>query len=98
MKQGRGCTRCRFTGYRGRVSIFELLVLNELVKDAILNRKTSYEIRNISIASSGMVTLMEDGIVKACRGETTLEEVRRRLPRLQKPRPIQELQQLLGLS
>ena len=98
MKQGRGCTRCRFTGYRGRVSIFELLVLNELVKDAILNRKTSYEIRNISIDSSGMVTLMEDGIVKACRGETTLEEVRRRLPRLQKPRPIQELQQLLGLS
>ena len=98
MQQGRGCTQCRFTGYRGRVSIFELLVLNEMVKDAILNRRTSYEIRRISIETSGMVTLMEDGIAKACRGETTLDEVRRRLPRLQKPRPVQELYQLLGLS
>jgi type IV pilus assembly protein PilB len=93
---GRGCAQCRFTGYRGRVGIFELLVLNEMVKDAILNRKTSYEIRRISLETSGLVTLIEDGIVKAARGETTLQEVLRHLPRLHKPRPLHELNRVLG--
>ena len=52
-----GCKSCRFSGYRGRVGIFELLVMNEMVKNAILNNKSSYEIRRISIETSGMVTL-----------------------------------------
>ena len=96
LSMGRGCTQCRFTGYRGRVGIFELLVLNEMVKDAILNRKTSYEIRRISLETSGLVTLIEDGIVKAARGETTLQEILRHLPRLHKPRPLHELNRILG--
>jgi type IV pilus assembly protein PilB len=95
-KTGTGCANCRFTGYRGRVSAFELLILNEMVKDALLNRKTSYEIRKISLETSGLVTLVEDGLVKAARGETSLHEVLRHLPRLHKPRPIQELRRLSG--
>jgi type IV pilus assembly protein PilB len=93
---GRGCKYCRFTGYRGRVGVFELLILNEVVKDAILNRKTSYEIRRLSLESSGLVTLVEDGLVKAATGETSITEVIRQLPRLHKPRPLQQLQRLLG--
>jgi len=95
-KMGRGCSECRFTGYKGRTGIFELLILNEPVKDAILNKKTSYDIRKISTETSGLVTLLEDGIVKAANGVTTIQEVFRSLPRVGKPRPVLELRRLLG--
>ena len=93
---GKGCTACRHTGYRGRICVFELLVLNELVKDAILNRRTSYEIRRISIETSGLVALVEDGLYKASYGLTTIQEVLRHLPRVVKPRPVEEIRRLLG--
>ncbi len=75
---------------------FELLILNEMVKDAILSHRSSYEIRRISAESTGLVTLLEDGIQKALRGQTTFDEIIRQLPRLAKPRPIAELRRLLG--
>ena len=93
---GRGCAACRFTGYRGRICVFELLVLNELVKDAILNRRTSYEIRRISVETSGLVALVEDGLYKASYGMTSVQEVLRHLPRVVKPRPVEEIRRLLG--
>lgn len=96
-KLGRGCKSCRFSGYRGRVGVFELLVMNEMVKNAILNKKSSYEIRKISIETSGMVTLLEDGLVKGARGEITLKEIIADLPRLGKPRPLGELRRILGV-
>ena len=95
-RRGAGCQACRHTGYRGRAPIFELLVLNEMIKDALISRKTSYEIRRISVETTGLVTLLEDGIVKASRGLTTFEEIIRKLPRLQSPRPIEELYRLEG--
>ena len=95
-QMGRGCSLCRFTGYQGRIAAFELLVLDEMVKDAILARRTSHEIRRISLASSGLVTLLEDGLVKAARGLTSYQEVLHNLPRLTKPRPLRELRRLLG--
>ncbi|MHC1742121.1 MAG: GspE/PulE family protein [Syntrophobacteraceae bacterium] len=96
-KMGRGCGACLHTGYKGRVGVFELLVLNELVKDAILGRKTSYDIRRISVETSGLVTLLEDGMMKAMKGETSLAEVLRHLPRVSKPRAPHELSRLLGV-
>lgn len=95
---GRGCKNCRFTGYRGRVAIFELLVMNEMVKNAILDHKSSYDIRKISIETSGMVTLMEDGLVKGANGLISLHEIITDLPRLGKPRPLHELRRLLGVA
>jgi type IV pilus assembly protein PilB len=95
---GRGCKNCRFSGYRGRVGIFELLVMNEMVKNAILTNKSSYEIRRISIETSGMVTLVEDGIVKGARGLVSMKEILTDLPRLGKPRPLQELKRILGVT
>lgn len=94
--QGRGCAACDHTGYKGRIAVFEMLVLNEPVRDALLERKTSHQIRQISIESTGLVTLMEDGLSKAGKGMTTIEEVLRCLPKLQKPRPYTTIHHLTG--
>jgi type IV pilus assembly protein PilB len=95
-QKGRGCPSCQHTGYKGRVGIFELLIMDEFVRDAVLERKPSKELRQISIESSGLVTLLEDGIIKAAEGITTLDELLRSLPRLQTPRPMAELRRLIG--
>ncbi len=95
-RRGRGCAECRGSGYRGRMAIFELLVMDEKIRDAVLQRRTSHELRSICRESGKHVSLLEDGIVKAARGETTVEEILRTLPRLEKPRPVQQLVQILG--
>jgi type IV pilus assembly protein PilB len=94
--KGKGCDLCRYTGYKGRVAVFEVLVLNEMVRDGLIQRKTSHQIRRISVESTGLVTMFEDGLYKAANGVTTLSEVLRCLPKLQKPRPLVELGRLLG--
>lgn len=91
---GKGCEQCAYTGYHGRIGVYELLVLNERVKDAILSNRPSFEIRRISIETSGLITLQEDGIDKASLGLTTLLEVQRMLPHVEKPRPLQEIKRL----
>ena len=96
LKKGRGCASCQHTGYKGRVGIFELLIIDELVRDAVLGRRTSKELRQISIESAGLLTLLEDGIVKATDGSTTFDELLRSLPRLHTPRPMSELRRLIG--
>jgi type IV pilus assembly protein PilB len=93
---GKGCAECRFTGYRGRICVFELLVLNEFIKDAIVGRKTSHEIRRLGIETAGLVTLTEDGVHKAANGLTSLHEVIRALPRVTKARPLREIRRILG--
>ncbi len=95
-QKGRGCSDCLHTGYKGRIGIFELLILDEFVRNAIIDMKTSQEIRQISIESAGLVTLLEEGIYKAALGITTIDEVLRCLPWLQRPRPLQELRRYLG--
>ncbi len=95
-RMGKGCEHCHYTGYASRVGVFELLVLNETVKDAILAKKTSSEIRRISVETSGLITLLEDGITKAALGLTTVSEVLRHLPRLGRPRPLREILRLVG--
>ena len=95
-RKAHGCAHCQHTGYKGRVGIFELLVLNEPVRSAVIEQRTSQELRRICIESAGLVTLMEDGIYKAAAGVTTLDEVFRCLPRLQKPRHLLELRRYLG--
>jgi type IV pilus assembly protein PilB len=77
------------------VGVYELLVLNEDIRNSIIERRTSQEIRRISVEATGLVTLMEDGIVKAASGVTTIEELLRCLPRLQKSRPLPELRRLV---
>ena len=96
-KKGRGCSECRHTGYKGRIAVFEMLVLNEFVRDAILSHKSSFEIRKISMETTGLVTLFEDAVFKAAMGITTLDEVFRCVPRLLPPRPLKEVKRLQGV-
>jgi type IV pilus assembly protein PilB len=93
---GNGCENCDYTGYKGRVGVFELLVLNEFVKEAILARKTSSEIRRICMETTGLVTLLEDGLAKAARGITSIQEIMRTLPVLESPRPLEQIYRLTG--
>ncbi len=95
-KKGRGCSECKQSGYSGRIGVFELLVLDGLVRDAILGQRTSYEIRSISIEHSGLVTLLEDGLLKAAAGVTSIDELLRCLPKLSPPRPLAEIRRLSG--
>lgn len=95
-KKGRGCSDCKQTGYSGRVGVFELLVLDGLVRDAILGQRTSYEIRQISIEHSGLITLLEDGLVKAAAGITSIDELLRCLPKLSPSRPLVDIRRLCG--
>ncbi|MFP4580745.1 MAG: GspE/PulE family protein [Candidatus Sumerlaeia bacterium] len=93
--RGRGCEHCNHTGYRGRVGVYELLVMNEAIRDAVLQKKTAYEIRRISVEETGLLTLLEDGISKVVSGITTIDEVRKHIPYVSKPRKIDTI---LGLT
>ncbi len=94
--KGQGCSHCRYTGYRKRVAAFEVLVLNDPVRDGLIGGKTSHQIRRICKETTGLVTLFEDGFHKAALGITTVEEVLRCLPIFHKPRSFAELARLLG--
>ncbi len=74
--RGRGCEKCRFTGYRGRTGIYEVLILNEEINRLILERVSSGRIKAKAIAA-GMSTLRDDGWDKVIKGVTTIEEVLR---------------------
>ena len=69
-----GCAACNQTGYRGRVGIHEVLVMTLAVREAVLNRASARELRQIAI-SEGMLPITEDGITKVLAGVSTLEEV-----------------------
>jgi len=69
-----GCSGCENTGYKGRVAITEVLLLNDSIKEAILSRATERVIGQLA-AKNGMRTLRQDAIKKASEGFTTLEEV-----------------------
>jgi len=73
---GKGCKECSDTGFRGRVGIYELLVVDDSIRQHILNKSTSQEIREIA-RKKGMTTLREDGWKKVAEGITTVEEVLR---------------------
>lgn len=71
-----GCEECGGTGYSGRVSIVELLVMTDTIRGMIMRHVTSGEVRQQAIAD-GMQTMYENGLSKAVAGVTTIEEVLR---------------------
>lgn len=72
-KEG-GCDECNGFGYSGRVGLYEVLLMNEPIKKAILAEMPSLEVEKIA-KKEGMTTLEQDGIIKALQGVTSLEEV-----------------------
>ncbi|TVQ97009.1 MAG: type II secretion system protein GspE [Desulfovibrionales bacterium] len=71
-----GCEQCNMTGYRGRIAIFELLMVNDQIRDLILLNKSSASIREEG-CRNGMRLLREDGLEKVIQGVTSMEEVLR---------------------
>ena len=69
-----GCDQCEGQGYKGRIGIFEVLYMSNAIKTAIMEGQSSLQIQDLS-QREGMVTLEQDGLIKALQGETSFEEV-----------------------
>jgi type II secretory ATPase GspE/PulE/Tfp pilus assembly ATPase PilB-like protein len=74
--KGKGCENCKFTGYRGRVAIYEILLINEQLRQLILDKATAQQIKKKAI-EMGLRTLLREGWNKIKEGLTTPEEVLR---------------------
>jgi type IV pilus assembly protein PilB len=74
--KGEGCPYCKNTGYKGRIAIFELIVITENIRELISKNVTTGKLREAAI-KEGMCQLREDGIKKVCEGITTIDEVLR---------------------
>ena len=72
--KGKGCLSCRDTGFRGRIGIYELLLMDAKISELVLNQEPGYKIRK-QARKNGMTTLLEDGLIKINRGDTTISEV-----------------------
>jgi type IV pilus assembly protein PilB len=72
--RGKGCPVCNHTGYKGRTGIFELFVMNDVIRSLVLERAATVALRQ-KAQEMGMRTLREYGILKIFDGETTPEEV-----------------------
>jgi type IV pilus assembly protein PilB len=73
---GRGCSACRETGYAGRLGIYEMLVLDDLLRDRISANPNVVDFRRVCI-ERGMISLRQDGFAKVRQARTTVEEVLR---------------------
>ncbi|MGA7498797.1 MAG: GspE/PulE family protein [Isosphaeraceae bacterium] len=74
--KGKGCNNCNKKGYRGRMGIFELMTLTTQIRELTFKGESTQVIRRLA-RKQGMRTLFEDGIIKAIKGQTTLDEVLR---------------------
>jgi type IV pilus assembly protein PilB len=74
--QGNGCKKCGETGYKGRLGIYEILEVTEEIKKLIMAKASTSEIKKLA-QKEGMTLMLEDGLVKAKNGITTIEEVLR---------------------
>jgi type IV pilus assembly protein PilB len=74
--RGKGCNHCNKKGYRGRISIFELMTMTPQVREMAFKGESTQNVRKMA-RKQGMRTLFEDGVIKAIRGITTLDEVMR---------------------
>lgn len=72
--QGAGCEKCRHTGFKGRVGIYEIMELNDEIRDIVTANPTLIELRN-SARQKGMRNLRDDGLTKVAAGLTTVEEI-----------------------
>lgn len=73
---GKGCTECGDTGYFDRIGLYEVLEINDFIREAIMRRADAGEIKKIAV-KNGMVPILEDGFGKALAGLTTIEEILR---------------------
>ncbi|MFB1080523.1 GspE/PulE family protein [Jeotgalibacillus sp. JSM ZJ347] len=74
--RGKGCTSCNMTGYKGRIAIHEVLMIDEEMRNIILNRESFARLREVAIKNK-TIFLIDDGLLKVKQGITTTEEIMR---------------------
>ena len=74
-QRGRGCFQCMGTGYKGRTGVFEVLVIDDMVNDMILEKRSAYEITRKAKEEGKLTTLIDNAMDKVVKGITTFEEV-----------------------
>jgi len=74
--KGRGCEKCNGSGYSGRQGLYEVMPITPELRELILDRASTTEIRHMAV-KLGMLTLRQDGLIKVAKGVTTVEEVLR---------------------
>jgi type II secretory ATPase GspE/PulE/Tfp pilus assembly ATPase PilB-like protein len=72
----KGCADCNFTGYRGRVGIFEAFIMDQEIEKFILKNPSIAELRKFAV-KKGMLPMVQDGLLKVLEATTTIEEVER---------------------
>jgi len=72
--RGKGCDKCNRTGYKGRLGLYELLIMNDEMRDLIVRNASTEELREMA-RKHGMVTLRDSGMLAVFDGQTTAEEV-----------------------
>lgn len=75
-RRGEGCASCGFTGYRGRVGVYELLTMSDRLRHMVVDRATHSEMRKVAV-NEGMVTMQTQAFQMVANGQTTIEEVLR---------------------
>jgi len=73
---GRGCATCNNTGYKGRVGLYEVMEINDELRELILVGASALELKKKAL-ETGMITLRRSGLLKVALGHTTMEEVLR---------------------
>lgn len=77
--EAKGCPSCSQTGYVGRIALYEILAINDELRQSVSTDATTSQLREVAVRT-GMKTMLEDGVVKAVSGTTSLEEVLRVVP------------------
>ena len=72
--RGKGCKKCREVGYAGRLGLYELLIMDDHLRDSVARNPNVTEFRRVC-KERGMVSLREDGFEKVSQGVTTIEEI-----------------------
>ncbi len=74
--RGPGCSNCRNTGYRGRIGIFEMMIMNQEIRELVVRRASADQVKEAAVAN-GMITLAQDAMDKATKGVTDIDEILR---------------------
>ena len=72
--KGKGCPDCNFTGYRGRLALFEIMILNDAIRGMIVRQRPSNEIKHTAV-QNGLITLRKDGWRSVLDGATSIDEI-----------------------